>query len=65
MFLIVFVFFLVAVLIAVGPHITIWALNTLFPVLQIQHSLGTWFAILWISGAFAGLIKGLFASVKD
>lgn len=29
-----------------GPLLTIWALNTLFPVLAIQYTLETWAAIV-------------------
>lgn len=38
-------------LIVIGPLLTIWALNTLFPVLAIQYNIETWFAVL-IVGAF-------------
>ena len=38
-------------LILVGPLLTIWALNTLFPVLAIPYNIETWFAVL-IVGAF-------------
>lgn len=31
-------------LIVVGPILTIWALNTLFPVLQIPYDVKHWFA---------------------
>ena len=42
---------LIAVLIIVGPLATIWALNTLFPILAIQFTFYTWFAVV-ILGAF-------------
>ena len=42
--------FVIAV-IAFGPWVTIWALNTLFPLLAIPFNLATWFAVIWI-GAF-------------
>lgn len=41
----------VIAIIAFGPWVTIWALNTLFPLLAIQFNLATWFAVIWI-GAF-------------
>ncbi len=41
----------VIALIAFGPWVTIWALNTLFPLLAIPFNLATWFAVIWI-GAF-------------
>lgn len=47
----VFFWFLVlAVLVVVGPLITIWALNTLFPVLVIPYTLETWSAVVILSG---------------
>lgn len=45
--LIAFVVFIVAI----GPLATIWALNTLFPVLAIPYAIETWFAIVLL-GAF-------------
>ena len=39
---------LLAVIIIFGPLITIWSLNTLFPVLDIPTNIATWFATLWI-----------------
>jgi len=41
----VFALILIAVAI-VAPFITIWSLNTLFPVLAIPFSLDTWAAII-------------------
>lgn len=38
-------------IIAVGPLLTIWAANTLFPALAIPYNLETWFAVV-IIGAF-------------
>lgn len=35
-------------LIIVGPLLTIWALNTLFPVLAIPYSLETWAAVILV-----------------
>jgi hypothetical protein len=39
------------VLILAGPWLTIWALNTLFPVLAIEFNLSTWAAVILL-GAF-------------
>jgi hypothetical protein len=50
---IVLIIALVAVIIIFGPLITIWSLNTLFPVLAIPSNMYTWFATLWIFGFFA------------
>ena len=37
---------LVVVLVAIGPLLTIWAFNTLFPVLAIPYALDTWAAVV-------------------
>ncbi len=42
---------LIIVIIAIGPLLTIWALNTLFPVLAISYTIETWFAVVLL-GAF-------------
>ena len=42
---------LVIALLIVGPLLTIWAANTLFPVLAIPYTLETWVAVV-IMGAF-------------
>jgi hypothetical protein len=42
---------LVLLLIVIGPLITIWALNTLFPVLAIPYDIWTWLAVI-VVGAF-------------
>ena len=42
---------LIVVVIAIGPLLTIWALNTLFPVVAIPYSIETWFATV-VLGAF-------------
>ena len=47
---------LIVLLVAVifGPLLTIWSLNTLFPVLAIPYSIETWFATVIIAGIFRG-----------
>ena len=42
---------LIILLIVIGPILTIWALNTLFPVEAIPYTIETWFAVV-ILGAF-------------
>lgn len=37
-------------LIVVGPLLTIWALNTLFPVLAIPYTVWTWLAVIFLGG---------------
>jgi hypothetical protein len=39
---------LVALIIAIGPLLTIWALNTLFPVLAIPYTFWTWLAVIFL-----------------
>jgi hypothetical protein len=43
---------LVIVLLLVGPLLTIWSLNTLFPALAIPYSLETWAAVIILGGVF-------------
>lgn len=49
----IFLIALLAVIVIFGPLITIWSLNTLFPVLAIPSNIATWFATLWIFGFFS------------
>ena len=42
---------LIVLMIALGPWLTIWALNTLFPALAIEFNLATWFAVI-VLGTF-------------
>lgn len=44
-----------------GPFITIWSLNTLFPVLAIPYSFETWAAAI----ALHATIRGIFVKVKE
>ena len=43
---------LVAFLVIIGPILTIWALNTLFPVVAIPYTIETWFAVVIIASLF-------------
>lgn len=38
-------------IVVIGPVLTIWALNTLFPVVAIPYTIETWFAVV-VLGAF-------------
>ncbi len=42
---------LIVFLLAIGPWLVIWALNTLFPVLAIEFGLATWAAVV-VLGTF-------------
>jgi hypothetical protein len=44
----------VVVVVVFGPLLTIWSLNTLFPVLAIPYSIETWVAALIIGGIVRG-----------
>ena len=44
---------LVIALVIFGPFLTIWAVNTLFPVLAIPYGIDTWAATILL-GAFFG-----------
>ena len=37
-------------IIAIGPLVTIWSLNTLFPALAISYSIETWMAVVILGG---------------
>lgn len=45
---------LLFVVVVFGPLLTIWSLNTLFPVLAIPYSIETWLATAVIAGIFRG-----------
>lgn len=42
---------LIVLIVAIGPLLTIWSANTLFPSLAIPYSFETWVAVI-ILGAF-------------
>jgi hypothetical protein len=42
---------LIVVIMAIGPWLVIWALNTMFPVLAIEFTFWTWAAVV-ILGTF-------------
>jgi hypothetical protein len=48
---IVLVTALIIFFIVIGPLLTLWALNTLFPVLAIPYTLETWAAVVLLAGA--------------
>jgi len=48
---------LIVALIILGPLLTIWALNTLFPVLAIPYALDTWFAVIVVASLFKTTIE--------
>ena len=46
---------LIVIIVIVGPLLSIWALNTLFPVLAIPYTIQTWAAMLLIGSVFRGV----------
>jgi hypothetical protein len=48
---------IIVALIAIGPLLTIWALNVLFPSLAIPYSLETWAAVMILGGVFKSTAK--------
>lgn len=44
-------------LVAIGPIITIWALNTLFPALAIPFTWETWLAVVIIGGVIKSRVS--------
>jgi hypothetical protein len=46
----IFWLILLVALVILGPFITIWTLNTLFPALAIPYTLETWLAALFLGG---------------
>jgi hypothetical protein len=43
-------------LVVFGPHITIWAMNTIFG-MHIGHSLAEWAAVAWLGSIVYGASK--------
>jgi hypothetical protein len=52
---------LIVIVIVVGPLLSIWALNTLFPALAIPYTIQTWAAVMLVGGMF----RGSFSTKKD
>ena len=48
---------LIILLVIIGPFLTIWALNTLFPALAIAYTLETWAAVILLSMALRSNVK--------
>ena len=49
--IVVLVLFLIIV--TIGPLLTIWSLNTLFPILNIPYTLESWAAVIILGGAIS------------
>lgn len=48
---------LIVALVALGPILTIWAMNVLFPVLAIPYTLETWFAVVVLAATLRSSVK--------
>ena len=48
---------LIILLIAIGPLLTIWSLNTLFPALAIGYTWETWAAVILLGMALRSNVK--------
>ena len=48
---------LIVALVALGPILTIWAMNVLFPVLAIPYTLETWFAVVILAATLRSSVK--------
>jgi len=57
-----FMFVTLFALLLIGPLLTIWSLNVLFPALTIPYNFFTWVAALWLGAVLSG---GLVARRKD
>ena len=51
------IIFIIAVLI-VGPLLTIWSLNTLFPMLNIAYGFNEWAAVILLGAALRANVEG-------
>ena len=47
----------IAIFVAIGPLLTLWALNTLFPMLNIPYDFTTWCAVVILGAAFKTNVK--------
>jgi len=51
------VLIVIIAMVVVGPLLTIWALNTLFPVLAIDYNISTWSATILLGAFLRGNVK--------
>ena len=48
---------LIIALIAAGPLLVIWSINTLFPVLAVPYTIWTWLAVLILGTFLRGEVR--------
>ena len=54
---IILLFLVLLLIIIFAPFLTIWALNTIFPILAIQYSFWTWLAMVLLNLQITGYFK--------
>lgn len=54
---ILLLFLILLLIIVFSPFLTIWALNTIFPILAIQYSFWTWLAMVLLNLQITGYFK--------
>jgi membrane-associated protease RseP (regulator of RpoE activity) len=47
----------IILIIAVGPLLTIWAVNTLFPTVAIPYTIETWFSVVVLGTFFRAKVN--------
>lgn len=57
MFKIIVAILLVIAILIIGPFLTVWALNTLFPVLAIGYTWQTWCAVILLGAFFRAQVS--------
>ena len=54
---VILIILVVIALLIIGPLLTIWSLNTLFPMLAIPYEFTTWLAVMILAAAMKGNVK--------
>jgi len=54
---ILLIFLVVLLAVAMGPLVTIWALNSLFPALAIPYTFSTWLAVIIVGAVLRARVE--------
>jgi len=54
---ILLIFLVVILAVAMGPLVTIWALNSLFPALAIPYTFSTWLAVIIVGAVLRARVE--------
>jgi ribosomal protein RSM22 (predicted rRNA methylase) len=54
---ILLIFLVVILAVAMGPLVTIWALNSLFPALAIPYTFSTWLAVIIVGAVLQARVE--------